>query len=217
MKKAILFDLDGVLLDSMPFHVKAWQEIFSQFDIQIEPGDIYEREGTRTVDLAGKLAKSFHLNFSAEELQKLAQKKSKLYNEITGAGVMPGAAELIDELKRKGVYIAIVTSTFRENLVKVMPNELLSQFKVIITGEDVIHGKPHPEPYLTAAKKLGLSPAECIVIENAALGVESGKAAGMFCIGITSTQSEDQLINADRIMPDLIAVLEQVDSILNED
>ncbi len=72
MKKAILFDLDGVLLDSMPFHVKAWQEIFSQFDIQIEPGDIYEREGTRTVDLAGKLAKSFHLNFF-ESIQKAVQ------------------------------------------------------------------------------------------------------------------------------------------------
>ena len=71
MKKAVLFDLDGVLLDSMAYHVKAWQEVFLQFDVQIEPNEVYKREGTRTAELAGNLAETVHLNLSPEKLQEI--------------------------------------------------------------------------------------------------------------------------------------------------
>jgi beta-phosphoglucomutase len=215
VKKAVLFDLDGVLLGSMPYHVKAWQEVFSQYNIQLDPNEIYSREGTRTADLARNLAIDHKLNLSEEELQNLVQSKSKKYNEITQADVMPGVSDLVLELKRRQLKIAIVTSTFRENLLRVMPQDLVAKFDTIITGGYVENGKPHPEPFLKAAEKLGIKPSECIVVENAEIGIRSGKAAEMFCVGVTSTQTEEQLKQADKIVPDIILMLDQIDEILS--
>lgn len=215
MKKAILFDLDGVLLDSMPYHVKAWQEIFKKFDVQIKPEEVYSREGSRTVDLAKSLAISHQLNLSENEISELVQKKSKRYNEITKAGVMDGVPKLLEELEKRSVFKAIVTSTFLENLLRVMPKEIFKKFDVVITGSDVTYGKPHPEPYLKAAQKLGLKPSECIVVENAKIGVQSANSAEMFCVGITSTQTKEQLKNADKIVPNIKTIIKQLDIILS--
>jgi len=213
MKKAVLFDLDGVLLDSMPYHVRAWQEVFGRYGAQIEPDEIYSREGSRTADMARMVAENHGLDLSETELTQLIQEKSMLYNELSRAEIIAGVVELIEELKRRRMWIAIVTSTFRENLLRVMPAGLVQQFDVIITGGDVHNGKPHPEPYLKAAEKLGLSPDDCVVVENAELGIASGKAAGMFCIGVTSTQTEEQLKQADLIVPDLVAIRNQLNEI----
>ena len=101
-----------------------------------------------------------------------------------------------------------------ENLLKVMPEHVIQQFDVIVTGDDVSKGKPHPEPYLKAAAKLGVNPSECIVVENAQIGVQSAKAAQMLCVGVTSTQTTQQLQKADKIVPDLNRILEQLESIL---
>jgi beta-phosphoglucomutase len=215
MKKAVLFDLDGVLLDSMPYHVKAWQDIFKPYQVNIQPQDIYSREGTRSADLAKKLTLQYQLDLSEDELNELIKNKSKRYNEITKAGIMAGAEDLIKELKKRSVFKAIVTSTFRENLMRVMPQHIIQHFDVIITGGDVSNGKPHPEPYLKAAEKLGVYPSECVVIENARIGVESAKAAEMFCVGVTSTQTKDQLCNADLIVTNLNGILVQLDPILS--
>ena len=215
MKKAVLFDLDGVLLGSMPYHVKAWQEVFSQYNIKLHPDEIYSREGTKTADLARNLVRDHKLNLSEEDLQNLVQSKSKKYNEITKADVMPGVSDLVNELKRRQVKIAIVTSTFRENLLRVMPQELVAKFDTIVTGGDVENGKPHPEPFLKAAEKLGIKPSECIVVENAEIGIRSGKTAEMFCVGVTSTQTPEQLKQADKIVPDIISMLNQIDEILS--
>lgn len=213
MRKAVLFDLDGVLLDSMPYHVLAWQEVFGRYGAQIEPDEIYSREGSRTAEMARMVAENHGLDLSETERTQLIQEKSMLYNELSRAEIMAGVVELIEELKRRRIWIAIVTSTFRENLLRVMPADLVRQFDVIITGGDVQNGKPHPEPYLKAAEKLGLSPEDCVVVENAELGIASGKAAGMFCIGVTSTQTEEQLKQADLIVSDLIAIRNRLNEI----
>lgn len=213
MRKAVLFDLDGVLLDSMPYHVLAWQEVFGRYGAQIEPDEIYSREGSRTAEMARMVAENHGLDLSETERTQLIQEKSMLYNELSRAEMMAGVVELIEELKRRRIWIAIVTGTFRENLLRVMPADLVRQFDVIITGGDVQNGKPHPEPYLKAAEKLGLSPEDCVVVENAELGIASGKAAGMFCIGVTSTQTEEQLKQADLIVSDLIAIRNRLNEI----
>ena len=128
---------------------------------------------------------------------------------------MPGVEDLLEKLIQYRIYKAIVTSTFLENLQKVMPEEILKKFEVVITGGDVRFGKPHPEPYLKAAKKLNLKPSDCVVIENAKIGVQSANKAGIYCIGLTSTQTEEQLSNADKIVPDLKTIIEQLDTILS--
>ncbi len=217
MRSAVLFDLDGVLLDSMPYHVQAWQTVFSRYGVQIEPHEIYAREGTRTSEMARILVKQHELALSEEEILQLIREKSETYNRISKAEIMPGAVELLEELKRRQILTAIVTSTFRENLQKIMPPEMIRQFEAIVTGEDVTIGKPHPQPYLLAAAKLERAPEQCLAVENAALGVQSAHAAGMKCVGITSTQTPEQLREADWIFPDLFALTEKVNEVLLAD
>jgi beta-phosphoglucomutase-like phosphatase (HAD superfamily) len=95
-----------------------------------------------------------------------------------------------------------------------MPGELFRKFDVVITGGDVSNGKPHPEPYLKAAQKLGVKPFDCVVVENAGIGVQSATAAEMFCVGLTSTQTKEQLRDADIVVPDIKTIIEKLDVIL---
>ena len=214
MKEAVLFDLDGVLLDSMPYHCKAWQQVFARLGVDIQPEEIYSREGTRTAELARALVKDHGLELDEEAILHLIDEKSKVYNAISRAELMPGAVDLLEKLKRRGLLTAIVTSTFRENLEKILPPEFLRQFEAIVTGEDVSIGKPHPRPYLLAAERLEKEPARCVAVENAPLGVKSAHAAGMPCVAITSTQSADKLREADWIFADLREFLDNLNQVL---
>ena len=214
MKKAVLFDLDGVLIDSMPCHYQAWQKLFARYGVQIEPDEVYAREGSRSADMARLLLQDHPLDLTEAEIDKLVRQKSELYNQITRAEVFPGVVELIEELKRRQILLAIVTGTFLENMLKGVPLELYRQFNAVVTGGDVTQGKPQPEPYLKAAQKLALQAGECVVIENAELGVQSARAAGMYCVAVTTTQSREQLQQADRIVPDLFTVIDQINEIL---
>jgi len=215
LKKAVLFDLDGVLLESMPFHISAWQTVLSPFDISIKPDDIYSREGTRTVELARILLDHYGVSLPDSQINQIIKDKSETYNQISKATIMPGTEELLAELKTRQVVCAIVTSSFRENLYKMLPRHVLAHFTVLVTGGDVKQGKPHPEPYLRAARELKLSPSECVVIENAWLGVKSAQGAGMPCVAITSTQSPELLHEADMISADLSGILQNLDHILS--
>ena len=214
MKEAVLFDLDGVLLDSMPYHCKAWQQVFARLGVDVQPEEIYSREGTRTAELARALVKNHGLELDEEAILHLIDEKSKVYNAISRAELMPGAVDLLEELKRRGLLTAIVTSTFRENLEKILPPEFLRQFEAIVTGEDVSIGKPHPRPYLLAAERLEKEPARCVAVENAPLGVKSAHAAGMPCVAITSTQSAEKLREADWIFADLREFLDNLNQVL---
>lgn len=214
MKKAVLFDLDGVLLDSMPFHIQAWQTVFSPFDISIKPDDIYSREGTKTIDLAGLLLSENGLDSGPTRREEIAKHKSEIYNTISKASLMPGTHDLLLKLAERQVAIAIVTSSFRENLQRIMPKEILQQFSVTVTGDDVQNGKPHPEPYIQGAERLKLGPSDCVVIENARLGIQSAHAAGMACAAITSTQSRNHLKEAELIVNDLRELAVHVDALL---
>jgi HAD superfamily hydrolase (TIGR01509 family) len=214
VKKAVLFDLDGVLLDSMPYHVQAWQSVLSPLNVTIEAEDIYSREGTRTSELARELLRKYQIELSEQAIEKIVSEKSQSYNQISQARLMTGAIELIDDLKYTRVTCAIVTGSYRENLERVVPEDFLNNFDSIIGGGDVTAGKPDPQPYLLAARRVSLQPAECVVIENAALGVRSAIAAGMPCVAITSTQSAEQLREADLILADLQQVMEKLGDIL---
>ncbi len=215
MKKAVLFDLDGVLLDSMPYHVQAWQLVLSPLNVTIEAEDIYLREGTRTSELARELLRQYQIELSEQAIEKIVSAKSQSYNQISQARLMPGAIELIDDLKYRQVSCAIVTGSYRENMERVVPEDFLNNFDTIIGGGDVTVGKPDPQPYLLAARRVNLQPAECVVIENAALGVRSALAAGMPCVAITSSQSAEQLREANLVLADLQQVMEKLEEILS--
>ncbi len=216
MIEGFLFDFDGVLVNSMPFHIEAWQEEFSNYGVTINPVDVYLREGSRADAIGRALVEKAGLNLSDEELAALIRRKRAIYHRITRAGLMPGARELLLELKRRGLKIGMVTGSIWENIRAVLDEETIALFDAVVTGRDVTHGKPHPEPYQKGALALGLAPAECVVVENAPFGIESAKRAGAFCVAVTSTLEASHLSEADLIFSDLNEIRTNLDGILKK-
>jgi len=108
--------------------------------------------------------------------------------------------DLIDKLYQSYIKIAIVSASNRERLMNTVSEEIRSKFDCIISGDDTREGKPHPDPYLTASRKLGVDIRNCVVIENAPLGITSAKRAGAYCIGISSTMDKKYLQEADEVI-----------------
>ena len=196
--KAVLFDLDGTLARTMEDTFEAWRSVLAECGINLKPEDFYPLEGTRLNELAERLFKIYHL----EDLDvgELIRKKEKYYLENHHFTLYPGVGELIELLQAKNIPIAIVTSGLINRVNNSVPKGFLEKFDVIITGDEINEGKPSPAPYLRGAEKLGVSPEECIVIENAPLGIESAKSAGAYCIAISTTLSKGYLGEADEVV-----------------
>ena len=112
----------------------------------------------------------------------------------------PGVLELLEELRAKGILIAVVTAALGERLRRSCPEGFLERFDAVVTGNDLKEGKPSPAPYLCGAAKLGMSPDVCIVVENAPLGIESAKKAGSYCIALCTTLDHKYLAAADEVL-----------------
>lgn len=196
--KAILFDFDGVLAQTMEDNFNAWRAAFQDVGITIRSDDYYPLEGMNVVMLAETLIKKYRLSGVVSET--LFQKKDDFYALHHRFTLYPGVSELIKKLKEKNIPIAIVTAGRMERLKKTVPHEFFDMFDAIITGDKTERGKPHPDPYYAGAKGVGRAPAECIVVENAPLGVQAAKAAGAYCIAIASTMPKKHLREADEII-----------------
>ena len=209
--KAVLFDLDGVLIDSMPHHVAAWQTIFSQFGVDI-PAEVLRRsEGEKAKITIRRLAEEHGLHFSDAQLEELVEKKRRIYRQSAPRGLRPAARCAVEDCRRQGLKTAIVTGSVRPNIEWTLSLDERQLFDVIISSEICENSKPYPEPYLNAAERLSLAPADCLVIENAPLGIRSAKAAGMTCLAITTTLPADELDGADLIIPDLDHLVDMID------
>ncbi|MFQ5708371.1 MAG: HAD family hydrolase [bacterium] len=204
MIKAVLFDYDGVLVDSMDDHVSAWQEAFRRFDISIDPEEILLREGSNSRDLALEIFGGRHREITEDELREFVANKQRHYREITRASVRPEAEVFIEYLRQKSLRIGLVTGTARVNLEAVLPASIRSGFGVIVTADDVNNGKPHPESYLKAARALRVEPQHCVVIENAPLGIQAARNAGMRVIALATTLPKKYLGAADFCAVDLL-------------
>lgn len=194
---AILFDLDGVLVDSTRAVDREWREWAQRKGVD---GDAIMAiaHGVRTIEVIRRVAP--HLDAAAEA----SAIENHEAGDQSGVTVMPGAADLVKSIP-EGRW-GVVTSGSRLLATNRLPFCGLPVPKVLVTSDDVTHGKPHPEPYLKGAELLGFGPADCLVIEDAPAGIESARAAGMKMIGITSTYAADALGNADAV----IGKLEQI-------
>ena len=196
--RCVLFDMDGVLYNSMPNHAVAWQESMRQFGIHFTADDAYATEGARGVDTIRKYVREQQgKEISAEEAQRIYDVKTDIFHSMPVAPIFPGVIDLMQKIKSAGMTTGVVTGSGQRPLIK----RLLDDFRGfltedhIVTAYDVERGKPNPDPYLMGLRKAGnLQPWQGIVVENAPLGVRAGSAAGCFTIGINSGPLPDSAL-----------------------
>jgi beta-phosphoglucomutase len=198
--RAILFDLDGVVLDSSPAHLASWQQALAPLGIALTGQDLYPLEGMPTQPTAKEFVARFQgRTISDEEARRLAETKQRLFVGLFETAFVPGIVPLLHDLRGRGYRLGLVTGSSRRMVDRALASPALQGlFHVIVTGDEVGSGKPDPEPYRTAAERLGLPPAECLVVENSPLGTQSAKAAGMACVALETTLPAERLPEADR-------------------
>ena len=206
--KAVLFDMDGVLYDSMPNHAIAWQESMAQQGLQMTADDAYATEGARGVDTIRLMVKRQQGRVIDEaEAQRMYDVKSRIFHSLPEAPVMPGILELMQKIKASGLQVGVVTGSGQRPLIQ----RILKDFgdfvdeAHITTAYDVERGKPNPDPYLMGLQKAGdLAPYEAIVVENAPLGIRAGYAARIFTVAVNTGPLPDEellMAGANLIFP----------------
>ena len=188
--RVVLFDMDGVLYDSMPNHAIAWQESMAKYGIHMTADDAYATEGARGVDTIREMVRrQQHREIGEAEAQKMYDLKSQTFHSLPEAPVMPGILDLMRQIHASGLQCGVVTGSGQRPLI----SRILKDFgdyvdeAHITTAYDVTRGKPLPDPYLMGLHKAGdLAPWQAVVIENAPLGVRSGHAARIFTIAVNT-------------------------------
>jgi beta-phosphoglucomutase family hydrolase len=204
--EAVIWDMDGVLADTAPHHFRAWRETFAKRSINFTEADFMRGFGVRNDTIIRNVLGE---KTTDAEIETIAQEKEATFRRIIGKDIkpLPGVIELLGQLHDRGIKMAIASSTVIENIRLITGSLGIEKyFEAIITGHDVTKGKPDPQVFLKAAQKLGVSPANSIVFEDAVAGVKAAKSAGMHCVAITSTHSREKLAEADLVIDSLTEV-----------
>ncbi|MGB4799959.1 MAG: HAD family phosphatase [Candidatus Saccharimonadales bacterium] len=185
--KAVIYDVDGTMVDSEPLHVSAWDSALKLSGHNLL--DLSEKfratmAGKKPIEIAKGMVEELHLSVAPDEF--LNTKSSIFLEKIeTDLQGMPGIVDSVNRLSADGYDLAIGTSLDRNYINLVLARlGLTDSFQVIVTGDQIKNGKPHPETYLTVAEKLGCVPKECVVLEDATSGIQSAKAAGAWCVAV---------------------------------
>lgn len=193
--EAIVYDVDGTLVNSEPLHVSAWDKALKASGYELSNLSVSFRQtmaGKKPIVVAAGMVEELHLTISAEELLEL---KSSLFLEKAKTSLegMPGAVESVRRFKEAGYKLAIGTSLDREFLNIILKSLNVSDlFNVIVTGDQIKNGKPDPETYLAVSKQLGTAPDRCVVFEDAQSGIQSAKAAGAWCVAVKNEEAISQ-------------------------
>ncbi len=197
--KAVIFDLDGVITNTMPDHYRAWKAVFAREGIVVSHLDVYQREGQRGITSVMEIFQSRGKAMTRSRAIKILRAKEKLFKRIARRRFIPGARKFLRDLHAQQFRLALVTGTSRHELNELLPTYLLKLFHVVVTGSDVKRGKPHPEPFHKALKLLRLSAKDSIVLENSPFGIISAKKAGLKCLALETSLPRDYLKGADII------------------
>lgn len=202
--RGVIFDMDGVLVDSEKYICEAATRMFVEHGLTIKPEDFLPFVGAGEDRYISGVAEKYGFSL---DIERDKARTYELYGEIVKGRLEPlaGAREFIQKAREKGLKLAVASSADK---VKVLINLKESglapeNFDAIVNGLDVTYKKPDPEIFLTAAERLGLSPSDCLVVEDAVNGVAAAKAAGAKCLGLTTTFSAEKLSLADWIAPNL--------------
>ncbi|MDR1090346.1 MAG: HAD-IA family hydrolase [Prevotella sp.] len=196
--KAVLFDMDGVLYDSMKWHAKSWKETMDQFDIPSTSEEFYLYEGmvgSYTIDYLINREKG--RSATSQEKESIYKLKTELFSKYNDGSLIPYAYDFVKKVHDEGLICAVVTGTGQPTLINKLEHNFPALFEKerIVTAFDVENGKPHPEPYLMGLEKAGhLYPNQAVVIENAPRGVEAAVAAGIFTIAVNTGPMPDRVL-----------------------
>ncbi len=205
MQRAVIFDLDGVLVDSYQAHFDSWQRLCRQWDLTMTERQFAATFGRTTREVVAQFWSS--RAFTAAEVAELDGQKEAIYRELLQSDfpIMDGAIALLDDLQNAGAPIGLGSSAPPENVW--LSLELLNRrghFAAVVTGADVVRGKPDPEVFLRCAERLEVGPDACVVIEDAPAGIAAARAAGMACVGLASRgRTRDELSAADFVVDHL--------------
>lgn len=195
--KAVMFDMDGVIYNSMPNHAKSWHKAMKSIGIEMPSDDAYTYEGMRGVETIQLLfKKQRNEDISTEKASEYYKIKSDEFNKCPKAELMDGIILLMEKIKASGLKILIVTGSAQNTLIRKLTHDLngLVEENMIVTALDVKHGKPNPEPYLKGLQKAGVKPWEAIIVENAPLGIRAGVAAKVFTIAVNTGPLPDSAL-----------------------
>ncbi|MCR5180133.1 MAG: HAD-IA family hydrolase [Bacteroidaceae bacterium] len=225
MLRAILFDMDGVLFDSMPGHAFAWAKVMSEYGLPMTPEDAFENEGRTGIGTISIFTQRYwNRPATEEEARELYCRKTIVFNEYMAAHggeppVMPGAAEVLNKVRAHGLMRVLVTGSAQQSLLTRLEQHYPGHFtsELMVTGDDVRYGKPNPEPYLMGLKKAGATADEALVVENAPLGVRAAVAAGIRTIAVNTGPLADRLLldeGATWLFPSMQALAEHFEEVV---
>lgn len=212
MKKGILFDFDGVVVKSMEQHYAAWSKALAEKGCLISKEEFFMMEGQGIKVIANAIGQKF--NLSEADKKEVGERKSFYYKQIKNIEFYPYFFNLLKILKKRALKMGVVTGGARNRVSSVVENHFYSYFNCLVTVDDVERGKPFPDPFLKGAELLCIDPDECIVVENAPMGIKAAKQAGMTVIGVKTTLSEKYLSEAHHIVDDFRMVEETILSLI---
>lgn len=201
--KAVIFDLDGTILDNNPFHLSSWKEYLKQIGREMTDEEFNEKLNGRTNRDVVKYL--YGNDLSDEEIWKHTNEKEALYRQMYKPHITPvaGLTEMLEILHKQNTPMAIATSGIKVNIEFMFENvPIRKYFKAVIDSSYITHGKPHPEIFMKTAEVLKIDPVECLVFEDAVVGIKSAQSAGMKVIAVATTESPDALEIADLTIQD---------------
>lgn len=210
--KAVLFDMDGVLFNSMPYHAEAWHTVMEQRGLHLSREEAYMHEGrtgAATINIVYR--RQFGCDATPELIEEIYAEKAAMFGSFPEPSPMPGAAEVLRKVMADGLIPVLVTGSGQRSLLDRLSHHYPGIFSPerMVTAFDVKLGKPHPEPYLMGLRKAGVKASEAIVVENAPIGVQAGRAAGIYTVAVNTGPLPSQVLldaGANLLLPSMQAL-----------
>ena len=200
MIKGIIFDMDGTIVDSLPYHYEAWKIFFNENKVENFSEKLNEYKGGGTLDLMRTV---YGNQYSKKELKKMSEDKEKIFRKIYKGEIKQilGFKNFLDELKSKDIMVGLASNAIRKNVSMIINElEIYDYFDSIICGDEVINGKPNPEMFNETIDRFNINKDECLIFEDSLEGILAAKNSGVKVIGITSSSSNKVLKDAGCVM-----------------
>jgi len=208
--KAVLFDMDGVIIDSEPLHKRSYTEMFNELGIEVSDELYTKFTGRATLDICRQLKETFNLSQSPEELVKKKRNNfKKLFDSEDNLNLITGVRDLIENYHNNGIIMVLASSATMETIDWVLQRfNLEKYFSGKVSGAELKQSKPHPEIFELAAKISGKEKQNCMVIEDATSGIAAANAAGIYCVAFMSPNSKNQNYDkAQKIISDYSEIM----------